>query len=189
LLGRDPFGGKNSDYVVAAAALFVVGLSFVLVGSIGYLLFVLSVPGSFLAGYYDGNNFFAWALVPSLKLILAIEGLGAIAIGMAFALFTFSLQKPAVRAALLFAFATNVVVSILVFLVLSSDVTSPLLSGSSDLLSAYSRGGFDPDVAHAFENQVLIVSLLNLIPAVIYVSAYYSFYSRIYRGEVIPLRL
>lgn len=182
VLGRDPFGEKHSKYAMTAAAVFVVGLAFVLVGSIGYLLFVFSISGPSFPTYWWGNNAFAWALVPSLVSILAIEATGAIVTGLAYAIFTYSLQRSVARAILLVAFATNVAMTVLVFSVLSSYV-------SPQLLSAYYPGNFDPGVAHAFENQVLIVSLLNLIPAVIYVTAYYSVYSRLNRGQLIPLRL
>ncbi len=181
-LGRGTFGEKHSSYAITAAAIFIVGLAFVLVGSIGYLLFVLSISGPSFPTYWDGNNALAGAIVPSLTSILAIEATGAIVSGIGYTLFTYSLQRPFLRAILLIAFATNVAIAILVFSVLSSYV-------SPQLLYAYYQGNIGPDAAHAFENQVQIVNLLNLIPAVIYLASYYSVYSRLNRGQLVPLRL
>ena len=79
---------------------------------------------------------------------------------------------------LVVAVSTSVAISILVFFVLSFDVTNPLISGQPSLLSAY-QGGWNWDAAWAFEHQVLVVSLLNVIPAIIYAAAYYSAYSHL----------
>lgn len=209
VLGRDPFGDKHSRNAILAAAISIVGLSLVLVGSIGYVLFVLSIPHDSFPTYDWGNDLFAWALVASLKSLLTFEAAGAILTGIAYTLFPYSLQKPAIlgrgrelarhgwksqlpsktQLTLLGALAITILVSVLVFSVLTSDLTSQLIPDTRNLLSAYSPGNANPDVAHAFEGQVLTVSLLSLLPAVIYLAAYRSIYSLVKRGQIVTLRL
>jgi hypothetical protein len=179
LLGRDIFGEKHSKQVLRASAIFAVGSFLVLVGSIGYILFVLSISGPSFPGYWWGNNALAWALVPSLTLLLEIETIGIIATGAAYGLFAYYLAKPAQRAILVAALVINIVIGIIIYSILSSDVSSTLIPNSPNLLSAFYPGNADPAVAHAFENQVLALNLLNLIPAVMYLTAYYTIYSRI----------
>jgi hypothetical protein len=179
VLGRDPFGEKQSNYTILAAALFLIGLAFILVGSMGILLFILSLNNTTLPlwGWWWGNDALAWALVPSLTVILEFETIGAFASGLAYVLFTYLLQRPVGRALLLLALVINVAINILVFSVLSSNVPS---NSSRYFLS------FDSGAGHDFANQVLAVGMLNLIPAIIYAGAYYDLHSRIREGLLPP---
>jgi hypothetical protein len=177
LLGRDPFGEKQSNITILAAAIFVIGLGFLLVGSIGFLLFVLSLDNTSLPLWWWGNSALASALAPSLTLILQIETIGAIAIGLAYVLFTYYLQRPIGRALLLFALVTNIAMAVLVFAILRSSVPYNILGPF---------GNLNGEPAHNFANQVLIVGMLNLIPAIIYTVAYYDLYSRIRKGQLPP---
>ena|SRR2546425_6167456 len=178
-LGRNPFGERHSNYATIATAVFVLGIAFGLVGSIAYLLFALSLPGhgGTFFDLWQGNPLFTSALDSSLQSILATEATGAILTGIAYALSTYCLQRNVGRTMPVVGLTTSLITSVVVFSLLSSDV-------SPELLSAFSRGSYEPDFAYAFENQVLIVSLLNLIPTVIYGAAYRLAYSRLSNGEL-----
>lgn len=178
VLGRDPFGKRHSTSVIIAAAVFVIGTGFVLVGSILYSMFVFSIPGPTFPPFWWGDTALAQALVPHLTSIFAIEATGAILTGVAFAVLTFFLQKRPGRVLVVIAAATSIAISVLVFSILSSDVTTPLISGEPSLLYTY-QNGWGWDVAWAFEHQVLVVGLLSVIPAIIYAAAYYSAYSHL----------
>jgi hypothetical protein len=179
ILGSEPFGKKQSDYVKLAAAIFVIGLGFLLVGSVGFFLFVLSLTNTSLPLWWWGNSALASALIPSMQLILELETVGTIAMGLAYVLFTYYLQRPIGRALLLLAFVANVAISVLVLSILSSSLPS-LPNISIEL------GGYAEEAAHNFANQVLVVGLLNLISAAIYAVAYNDLYSRIKGGQLPP---
>lgn len=181
LLGRGIFGEKHSKQVIRFSVIFAVGSFFVLVGSIAYLVFVLSISGPSFPLYWNGNNAFAVAVAGSLNSILGIEALGAVMTGIAYAFFTYYLQRPVERALLLAGLAINFATAFLVFLILSSDLSSTVILYTPTEFTAYFNGNLGSDVAHAFENHVATVSLLNLIPSLIYVSAYYAAYSRLKR--------
>src|SRR2546428_1663586 len=187
VLGRESFGEKHSKSVGAATAVLVLGESFVFVSSIWYLLFVLSLPNAVgycsLTSWGLCDNALTGALVPHLSLLLAMEAVGAILTSLAFALFSYFLQRPKWRILLLLTFATSLATNVLVFSLLNSDLNSPLVPGWPSILETY-RSGFNPDVARAFVDQVFMVSLLNLPPAAIYAAAYYTVYSRLGRGQL-----
>jgi hypothetical protein len=171
---RDLFGSKQRSYNLVATAVFLLGLGFVLVGSVGYLLFAISAtnfPATFF--WWWGNNALASALAQSLGLIISLEAVGSIIAGLAYFLFTYNLQSSRERALLWLALATNLAVSLLVFSILNS--TYHLAIGLF---------GFNLDSAQSFENQAMSLGLLSLIPAAIYAVAYYRLYSRIHTGEV-----
>ncbi len=174
--GREPFGKAHSKGVIRGAGIFIVGTAFGLVGSILYFLFVFSVPLHYSLGLWEGDNALTSALVPYLTSILALEAVGAILTSVALVFFIFFLQKPPGRVLSLAAAAAGVAISILVFSILSSDVTTPLISGPCSLLCSYQHGS-DMSIAWAFEDQFLVVSLLNLVPAIIYAALYYAVYS------------
>lgn len=76
LNGRGIFGEKHSKQAMRFSVIFAVGSFFVLVGSIAYLVFVLSISGPSFPLYWNGNDALALALAGSLKSILGIEALG-----------------------------------------------------------------------------------------------------------------
>jgi hypothetical protein len=174
VLGRDPFGEKQSNYTKLAAVLFFTGLAFTLVGSMGFLVFVLSLENTTLPiwGWW-GNDALAWALIPSLNLILEIQFFGALTTGLAYVLFTYQLQKPIGRALLLLGVVINTATNILIFSVLNSSVPANI---ERYVLS------FDSQATHSFADQALALGMLNLIPAIVYAVAYYHLYSRIREG-------
>jgi hypothetical protein len=177
VLGSGPFGKKQSNFAVLAAGIFVVGLGFVLVGSIAFFVFILSLSNTSLPLWWWGNSALATALIPSLTLILEIETAGAIAVALAYLLLIYYVQRPVGRAMLLVALVVNIALSLLVLSILSSSIPYNILTV---------LGGYNPEPAHNFANKVLVVGLLNLIPAVIYATAYYDLFSRIREGQLPP---
>jgi hypothetical protein len=170
--GRQPFGQKHSSIVFTASAFFFLGLSLSLVASIGHLLFALSAYGPLIpiTWLFPTNVALANALAPSLTSLLAIGAAGAILIGTAYTLFTFSLQKMTERVILLAALAVNTGIALLILSLLNSSA-APVVN--------WYRSGADPDLARASEFQVLIVNLLNFVPAIIYAATFLRLYSRI----------
>lgn len=190
--GHHIFGEKHSKYVTPGAVFFVIGLALLLIGSIGYLTFVLSTV-TFIPANYWGNDALATALAPSLSTIFAVEATGAIFTGIAYTLFTFYVQKPIGRALLLGSLAATFVLSILIFSILNSNLYAPLAPcepGSPYYCRGYSLlypnypGSYDQSAAGPFETQALVVSLLNLVPAVVYALACYTTYDRVNKGEL-----
>jgi len=174
VLGRDPFGEKQSNYTKLAAVLFFLGLAFSLVGSMGFLVFVLSLENTTLPIWaWWGNDALAWALISSLNWILEIQIFGALTTGLAYGLFTYQLQRPIGRALLLLGVVINIATNILIFSTLNSSIPS---NSARYVLS------FDSQAAHNFADQALPLGMLNLIPAMVYAGAYYHLYSRIREG-------
>jgi hypothetical protein len=177
-LGREYFGEKHAKGVHVAAAIFGVGMGLVLVASLWYSLFFLSTPLSPYASLSNSEIALAQGIVPYLTLLFAIEAAGTILMGIAFALFIFYLTDQKGRRLTLVAAVTSVAVSVLVFSLLNSAATTPLSSGDSSLVYAYAHGYSLPK-AWAFEDQFVMIGLLNLLPATIYAIVYRSVYSHL----------
>jgi hypothetical protein len=177
-LGREYFGEKHSKSVHVAAAIFGVGMGLVLIASIWYSLFFLSTPLSPYATFSNTQIALWQGIVPYLTLFFAIEAAGTMMTGIAFALFIFYLTDQRGRRLTLIAAVTSVAISVLVFSLLNSAATTPLISGDSSLVYTYAHG-YSLPTAWTFEDQFLMIGLLNLVPAIIYAVVYRSVYSHL----------
>jgi hypothetical protein len=176
--GRHLFGSRQSNLTAWAMAIFLLGLGFVLVGSVAYLLFVLSIGASSptILYWWYGNNAMASALAPSLGLILSLDVTGSVLTSLSYFLISFYPQDRNGRGLLCLALAASVILSILEFSILTS-------SNSYHILVSYPTD-INWDTATAFQNKALSVSVLSLIPAVIYALGFYRLRSRIRDGEL-----
>lgn len=178
IMGRESYGKAQAKSVVIGAALFVAGVFLTFVESVVYTLFFLSVPGSIFSLIWAPDDALTKALVPYLTTFFAIGAAGTILTSIALMFFIFFLQKMPGRLLTLAAAAAGVAMSVLVFSLLTYDITINFPGQHDSLLIAY-REGSDQYVAQAFEFQALIVGLLGFVPAIIYAAIYYRLYSNL----------
>lgn len=118
-------------------------------------LFVLSLPGSSLVSALDAFDLF---IVGSISLSSVV--------GVAFLLLTYALQSQLGRMLLWAGFSSSIVIEIVIFYVVEGE----LARGVSDFLY--------------IQDQLQLLSLLGLIPAVMNAVAFYLVRAKIQSGEL-----
>ncbi len=180
--GREVFGRRHSNGAIAGFALYAVGLAFVLVGSISFLLFVVFIPGT-EPSHWPGNDYLVRAIALSYTTILWIDVVGSIFTGAAVVFFAFPLHNFAGRVVLIIGLLSSVIADSAVISILSSDL-GPL----TYRYGPNGPGGYDSAAASIFASQAFLTNLINVIPAGILAAAYLSLRSRIDRVDLTPLR-
>ncbi len=168
IFGRNSFDTNHSNYVFLSVVIYCLG-------------FAITVIAGFYYGFSSitaSQGLVSQATIES-KLILAFDDfltgllVGGAIIGVAYVVFTYTLQDSAGRILLYIAFATHLVVAVLIASVISQQV-------AGTINQSLSSGSVYPSLlAH-----LQLLQLLSLIPAAIFALAYYKAYSRIQKREV-----
>lgn len=176
ILGRKAFGRAHARNVVLAIVLVVVGFAVLGVGALFALLPTISalLPG----GAPDQG-----AVVSFLQTTLLLGIPSAVLLGLAFLLFTLSLQNNTGRLLLFAGYGAYILLEVAIFAIVSPAIASIVAtafgetSTMQDALIAASN---------AFSARTQLVAYLGVIPAVISGAATYIAWARINRGELPP---
>ena len=172
ILGRGAFGDTHSRNVVLSVVIYVIGLviGIIVAVSFGFSLASIQISGA------SGTSATEALSAAFNDLLVGIIITGAV-IGIATIVFTYAIQDRLGRILLLAGYFSSLSVGILVFSVVSSQVTTALRNSAS-LASA----------VDSLRSQAQLLRLLGFVPAVFYALAYYRVRQRIDRGEL-PSRL
>ncbi len=164
ILGRKAFGPAHTRNVVVSIILFIVGVIVIIgVALVAALANIGSVVGP--GGTVNITPAFL-ASTASASLLAAI--VGAIIIGIAELLFTYAIQSQTGRLLLWAAYAANIALAVVLYILLS-----PLYAG------VVTQAQFD-----SVATTQTTYGLLNAIPALLFAGADYLVWSRISRGEI-----
>ena len=168
IFGRNSFETTHSNYVFSSVVIYCLGFAIALIALFYFSFFSITAS----------QGLVSQATVES-KQILAFDDFltgvlvsGAV-IGVAYVVFTYALQDSAGRALLYIAFATHLVVAVLIASVISQQVAGAITH-------SLSSGSVYPSLLA----QLQLLQLLGFAPAAIFAIAYYKVYSRIQKGEV-----
>jgi hypothetical protein len=173
ILGRKAFGAAHSRNVILSIVLVFLGI---LIGIIGGVIAFASTFASF--GQAAPTPAAISSAINSFLIVGVIAGLVT---GLANVFFTFAIQNQTGKRLLLAGYAAGVVVSIVVLVVASGVI--------SELVAAACPGGTCSQTASltlqdSVQNRLLLVKLLQVIPALLYGGAYYLVWNRIKSGEI-----
>jgi len=169
ILGREVFGFRHSRFVIASIVLYLIGSAiafFIVFAFVGFVGDVLNSP-----------NYVGQVVIDSINQLLIVLAIGGAIAGVAVLLFTYDLQDSTGRILLWTGFASRLAIGILISYIISGELTSALQQGTSSGTSAIS-------ILLGVLGQIQILSLLNLIPAVMSATVFYLVRSRISRGEL-----
>jgi len=170
ILGREVFGLRHSRFVIASLIIYLIGLGIVFINAFGFGF-------SLATAAFSNPNSIGQAVIDAFNQFLIVLVIGGAVTGIAVLLFTYALQNSTGRILLWTGFASNLAVGILIFYIISGEVTSELQPGTSSGTSVIS-------ILLALQGQIQVLSLLNLVPAVMSATAFYLVRSRINHGEL-----
>lgn len=176
ILGRKAFGRIHARNVVLAMVLVVVGFAVLVVGAIFAFLPTIS---SFLPGGTPDQA----AVVSALQTTLLLGIPSAALLGLAFLLFTLSLQNGTGRLFLFAGYGAYIMLEVAIFVIVSpavAGIVATAFSGTSTVQDALIAA------SDAFSAETQQVAYLGVIPAVISGIATYMAWARINRGEIPP---
>jgi len=182
IVGRKPFGPTHSRNTIWSIIIYIVGIAIVIGASVAFALSVISATISNSMNGTFNPSVVSQALTSSFNVLLIGAVIGGAVSGIASVLFTYALQNRNGRILLWAGYGAGLVVSIVVFLIISQQLTSVFQQATSG-------GAYNPAPISALQFQQSLVGLLGLIPAVLYATALYLVWSRIGRGELPASRI
>jgi len=182
IVGRKPFGPTHSRNTIWSIIIYIVGIAIVIGASVAFALSVISATISNSMNGTFNPSVVSQALTSSFNVLLIGAVIGGAVSGIASVLFTYALQNRNGRILLWAGYGAGLVVSIVVFLIISQQLTSVFQQATSG-------GAYNPAPISALQFQQSLVGLLGLIPAVLYATALYLVWSRISRGELPASRI
>ena len=168
--GRDQFGRKHSVQIAVGTIVFAIAASFLIVASIGYLLF-LYVMSNLYGIYYPGDSVVPLATIQLLPSFLLIDAIGTILTTLSYTILTTRLTNTRERVLLGVGLALGVVTSVVSFSSLDSAY-------SNELAFWWGPVSWNIDVARNYQGELLAWSSLSLVSAIIFAVVFYSAYSR-----------
>lgn len=162
ILGRKAFGPTHSRNVIISIVMFFLGI---VVAVVVVVIAVFSNLSGFIG---PGGVPQPAALVSALGAALIGGIVGAAIIGIAEVLFTYALQNPIGRVLLWAAYGANVALSVVIFAIISPQLSSILSTGDYNRLAG----------------QQGTLQLLGVIPTALFAAADYLAWSRISHGEI-----
>ncbi len=164
VLGRRAFGPTHSRNVILSIVLFIVGI--IVVIGVAVFAAVANLSGAIGPGGTVNITPAFLASVASAALLGSI--VAAFILGIAEVLFTYALQAQAGRLLLWLAYAANIVLSIVLYLVLNPHYAHVVTQTDYDSTMALQE----------------TYALLNVVPALLFAGADYLAWSRISRREI-----
>jgi len=177
IVGRKAFGTAHRRKVVVSVVLFCVGLATAVIGAV--VILVVAV-GEVRPGMTEAQ--LTLLLGNAFTNLLIVAAAGSFVSGLASVFFTYALQKTEGRVVLWAAYGATVGVQIAVL-----AATLPLVPTLASQVAheIVTTGTVDSaELGDAVGGAGMGLSLLSVVPAVLYAAAYYLAWRRIDRGEV-----
>ncbi len=178
ILGRKAFGPTHRRNVAISIVLFLVGIGIIVVGAIIAIFEGVGVSAT------SSEAELAAALTTAFTNILIITAVGAFVYGLTGVFFTYALQKKEGRILLWAAYGATVGIQIAIVI-----LTLPAIPGiaASVAHEIATTGRVDSSaISNAVTGATAGLSLLSVIPAMLYAAANYLAYARINKGEIPP---
>ena len=179
ILGRKAFGSTHSRNVILSVVVFIVGVVIAVGGAV-----VAGFTAVFSIGPSPTQAQFAAAVRDGLTNGLIVASIGTMVYLVSAVLFTYALQKKPGRIVLWIGYAVALGVELVILLVIL-----PSIPGIADHAASvvFSGGQYDPTkIGRAFDVPTSPLSLLSVVPALLFAAANYLAWSRINKGEIPP---
>ena len=179
ILGRKAFGSAHSRNVILSVVVFIVGVIIAVGGAV-----VAGFTAVFSIGPSPTQAQFAAAVRDGLTNGLIVASIGTMVYVVSAVLFTYALQKKPGRIVLWIGYAVALGVELVILLVIL-----PSIPGIADHAASvvFSGGQYDPTkIGRAFDVPTSPLSLLSVVPALLFAAANYLAWSRINKGEIPP---
>jgi len=179
ILGRKAFGSAHSRNVILSVVVFIVGVIIAVGGAV-----VAGFTAVFSIGPSPTQAQFAAAVRDGLTNGLIVASIGTMVYLVSAVLFTYALQKKPGRIVLWIGYAVALGVELVILLVIL-----PSIPGIADHTASvvFSGGQYDPTkIGRAFDVPTSPLSLLSVVPALLFAAANYLAWSRINKGEIPP---
>lgn len=179
ILGRKAFGSAHSRNVILSVVVFIVGVVIAVGGAV-----VAGFTAVFSIGPSPTQAQFAAAVRDGLTNGLIVASIGTMVYLVSAVLFTYALQKKPGRIVLWIGYAAALGVQLATLLVILPSIPSIADHAASVV---FSGGQYDPTkIGRAFDVPTSPLSLLSVVPALLFAAANYLAWSRINKGEIPP---
>lgn len=177
ILGRKAFGRSHARNVILSIVLFVLGI---LVAIVGAFIAILAAFSPVILSGTEAE--IAAALRGGFTNAVIVAAAGSLVSGLAGVFFTYALQKVEGRILLWAAYGATVALGVVTLILLLPAVTVLADELAREIIT---QGSADPTrIAAAFSGAGTNLTLLNVIPSLLFAGAAYLAWSRVNRREI-----